>query len=152
MPNLDDNYYVDLIERRYFGGVVAADFGRIRDSFTDDALVLIRHGDGPAREFAVTPENSDSQGLMAFYEHICGQYDCWFGNFVHYMDANHDRAASRFLVRLTPKAGGEYDGWPVQELNNCNFFDFRDGLIQHMIVYYSNPTADQSTPTGYPQS
>jgi hypothetical protein len=151
MSAFDRNYYVDLIEHRYFGGVMDSDFERIRASFNEGAQVLIRHGDGPPRQFAMPPVTDGTDNLMKFYEHICGEYEVWFGDFVHYMDEDNDRAASRFQVRLTPKAGGEYDGQPVQELKNCNFFDFRDGQIDHMIIYYSNPDADQTSPTGYPK-
>ena len=43
-----------------------------------------------------------------------------------------------------------------QELRNCNFFEFDNGAISHMIIYYANPQSGGSvdrgteTPTGYP--
>jgi hypothetical protein len=55
---------------------------------------------------------------------------------------------------LRPKPDGLYADADVQHLLNCNFFEFRDGLISHMIVYYVNPEAGEgggSAPTGYPQ-
>ena len=36
---------------------------------------------------------------------------------------------------------------------NCNFFEFQDDLISHMIIYYANPnTGTSETPTGYPKA
>jgi hypothetical protein len=143
---------IDLIEQRYFGGVSRGDFAGILDCFAPDATVIIRHGDHPPRLFsAAGPQPPEISDLMSFYEHIHGNYDCWFGEFVHYLDPEASRAASRFTVRLTPRPEGRYAGLPVQELMNCNFFDLApDGRIAHMIVYYANAGGGAGAPTGYP--
>lgn len=151
------NSYIDFIEERYFGNVANADFDQILGCFTDDARVTVRHGDFPVRLFTMNPGPGESD-LRGFYQHLCDNYDCWFGEYRHYIDLEQDSAASRFTVRLEPKADGLYAGAPTQELYNCNFFEFRDGRISDMIIYYSNPelkTDDagnqQNKPTGYPQ-
>jgi len=149
METLNRDECVELIESHYFGGVMAADLHQIRSCFTDDAIVTIRHGDRQPRLFSLQPL-AGHQDLMSFYEHICGEYDCWFGHFRHYIDAPQQSAASTFEVRLTPKPGGAYDGWAIQTLYNCNFFNFRDRRIFDMLIYYSNPGAGEN-PTGYPQ-
>jgi len=149
---IDRDACIELIEDRYFGGVMRADLAGVRDCFTNDARVVIRHGDLPPRQFAVAPA-VDESNLLAFYEHICGNYECWFGEFRHYVDVEQQRAASTFKVRLTPRPEGAFSAWPIQELVNCNFFDFDDGRIAKMIIYYSNPGATRTgepNPTGYP--
>lgn len=148
MSSLDRAGSVELIEERYFGSVARADIDGVADCFTPSATVIIRHGDLPHRHFGVNP-TGDEADLLEFYRHICGEYECWFGKFQHYIDVDQQRAASRFEVRLTPKPGGAYSDWPVQTLTNCNFFDFAGDRIEHMIIYYSNPGAS-GNPTGYP--
>ena len=149
--------YVEFIEDSYFGSVASGLYEKILDCFTDDARVIIRHGDNPERRFAVNP-GDEELALASFYEHLCQNYDCWFGDFHHYVDLEQRCAASRFTVRLKPKPGGLYANESPQELRNCNFFDFHDHRIGDMIIYYSNPneSPDDATtkerPTGYPKS
>lgn len=154
---MDRNSYIEFIEQQYFGNVVAAEIDRVLQCFTDDAHVTIRHGDLPERRFAMNP-GSDEMDLRNFYEHLCANYDCWFGQYQHYIDVENAKAASRFSVRLTPKPGRLYAHEDPQELRNCNFFDFRAGRIEDMIIYYANPDeqlSDADTrkekPTGYPR-
>ena len=141
--------YIDFIERRYFGGVSAGDLEGVRDCFADDAEVLIRHGDNPERRYSPSP-GPGQEPLPSFFEHLCGNYDCWFGEFRHTIDVEGQRAASRFAVRLTPRPGGLYADHPVQQLLNSNFFEFADGRITFMMINYSN-AAGPDTPTGYPK-
>lgn len=146
---------ITLIEQTYFGNVRNGNIDATMACFTPDAHVLIRHGDNPERRFGVEPGAGETS-LRDFYAHLCGNYTAWFGAFQHYIDGDEDRAASRFTVRLSPKPDGLYADAGEQELLNCNFFEFRGGLISHMIIYYSNPAAgaakDQKpgAPTGYP--
>ena len=146
---------IKLIEKHYFGNVETGDIDAAMACFTPDATVVIRHGDKPERVFSVETQ-TQATPLREFYQHLCGNYSVWFGEFDHYIDGEHDRAASRFTVRLTPKPGGLYGDNYEQKLLNCNFFEFRDGRISDMIIYYSNPDAGKSAaqassaPTGYP--
>ena len=142
--------YVDIVENRYFGNVKKADFGAVLDCFTDDATVLIYHGDNQPRHFS--RDGSKGDVLVSFFEHLNGNFEPNFENFVHYVDPTANRCASRFLVTLTPKADSDYFAQGQQLLNNCNFFDFRGELIEFMMIYYSNSRAQsQATPTGYPR-
>ena len=95
--------------------------------------------------------------LWDFYDHLCGNYRIWFGEFVHYIDEDQNRAASTFRVVLDPKPDSPYGTAGTQTLFNCNFFQFNEGRIVEMTIYYSNPNSDQSpatstssVPTGYP--
>jgi len=147
--------YVEFIEQRYFGSVAESKFDEILNCFNDDAQVVIRHGDNPERRFALYPQAQESD-LLSFYQHLCNNYECWFGNYRHYIDLEEDSAASRFTVRLTPHPSGVYASFPAQELHNCNFFEFRDDRISDMIIYYANAGGQTSNvgltnnPTGYP--
>ena len=142
--------YIDFIERCYFGSVAAGDLGGILECFAEDAEVLIRHGDNPERRYSPSP-GPGQEPALSFFKHLCENYDCWFGHFRHTIDFQNRRAASRFTVRLTPKPDGLYAAYPKQQLLNSNFFEFADGRITFMLIYYANIGAiDSQTPTGYP--
>jgi hypothetical protein len=143
---------IDFIENTYFGSVMQDDIPAVLKCFHDEAEVLIRHGDNPPRHFSLKPGAGESD-LEDFYAHLCGTFESWFGHFKHFVDLEDDRSACYFTVRLTPKSNDEKESIGVQELQNCNFFRFKDGLINHMIIYYSNSAAEagENTPTGYPQ-
>lgn len=145
---------IDLVENRYFGQVAAGNIGKVMSCFTADAGVTIRHGDNPVREFHPSGKGGKTN-LREFYEHLCGNYDAWFGDFVHYVDAGAQRSACTFTVKLKPKPGSAYAEKGMQVLQNCNFFSYAGDVISDMTIYYSNSAAGvaqsgQRTPTGYP--
>lgn len=143
--------YVDFVEQSYFANVQQGHINAVIDCFEADAKVVIRHGDNPVRLFAADTGAGETE-LRKFYEHLCGNYDVWFGDFQHYVDLEQQRSACYFTVRLQPKPDGLYAGAGTQELYNCNFFEYRADRISHMIIYYSNPQADNAdNPTGYPR-
>ena len=147
----DRSAYIEFIERRYFGSVTAGDLDRVLDCFVDNAEIVLRHGDLPERRFAPSPRPG-RDNLLSFYQHLCANYTCWFGDFHHTIDIDQQRAASRFNVRLNPKANGLYAAFPEQQLLNCNFFEFADGKIEFMLIYYANlAEGDADKPTGYPK-
>lgn len=148
---LDRAALVALVEVRYFGNVAAGDIEATRACFTDDAEVLIRHGDGPPRRLVGTPGPGESP-LEDFWRHLCGNYRPSFGDFGHVVDEPAQRIASTFTVTLEPHAGTPLAARGTQRLRNCNFFQLRDGRIAGMLVYYSNADAPAGTgaPTGYP--
>ena len=149
---MDDRMaYIDFIEHRYFGSVAAGDEGGVLDCFDDDADIVIRHGDLPERRFSPSPRPGQDK-LLNFYQHLCANYSCWFGDFHHTIDIDEQLAASRFAVRLKPKANGLYAAFSEQQLLNCNFFEFTDSRIKFMLIYYSNPAeGNADKPTGYPK-
>jgi hypothetical protein len=151
---MDRESCIALIEDTYFGNVGSGNIEEVMGCFAPDASVIIRHGDSPERLFRVQPSAAQAP-LREFYEHLCGNYDAGFGDFEHYIDIEEHRAASRFTVRLAPKRDGLYaDAGPL-ELVNCNFFEFDDDRIVHMIIYYANPKSGaglSTVPTGYPKA
>lgn len=145
--------YIELIEERYFGSLSHGDIEAALTCFTPDAVVTIRHGDSLARTFKADSEGPDA--LRRFFEHLLANYDPSFIDFIHYIDAENGRCASRFTARLTPRSDAANTVEGVQELRNCNFFDLADGRIREMLIYYTNPgseSGDGSTPTGYPSA
>ena len=138
--------YIELVEQTYFGSVVRGDMDAVLGCFTDDAVVTIRHGDDTPRIFHQSP----AQGQLAlseFYVHLLQQFEPWFGDYRHYYDAETHTGASRFQVRLTPRPGQQVD---AQHLLNCNFFVLEGKKIREMLIYYSNPGANDGAATGYP--
>ena len=149
--------YVELVERRYFGNVTRADIPAVVACFTDDAAVMIYHGDAAPRVFKAAPAAGET-ALPRFFEHLLANYEPRFTEFVHYVDEANERCAATFLVTLTPKPDSSYREAGQQRLRNCNFFRCRGGLIHEMTIYYSNPgtayaaDAHGSRPTGFPQA
>jgi len=153
VTNKRDNY-IFLVENAYFGNVANGNIDTVLDCFTDDCLVTIRHGDNALRIFKKIPENNEAP-LYEFYAHLCGNFNAWFGNFVHYIDADVMRCACTFTVKLTPKKDSDYLAAGTQTLHNCNFFTYEENKIREMTIYYSNTEAivdtTNATPTGYPK-
>jgi len=156
MTTYNRDNYVNLVEQAYFGNVALANIDAVLDCFTENCLVTIRHGDNPLRVFRKKPTVNEKP-LAEFYSHLCGNFDAWFGDFVHYIDADIGMCACTFTVKLTPKQDSEYFTAGVQTLNNCNFFSYEGGKIKEMTIYYSNTEAGAaanqsvSSPTGYPR-
>lgn len=150
-------YYVDLMEKGYFGNVMKEDIPAAIGCFTEDSRVTIYHGDNAIRYFYGDPGEGQLP-LAAFYDHLLGNYDVHFENFSHYVDVDNERCASHFTVTLAPKSGSAYEETGTLTLNNCNFFKCIDGKIADMIIYYANPTlgsimgVETSSPTGFPRS
>ena len=151
MTPIDHESCVRFVEQQYFGNVRDGNLDAVMACFKAGANVMIRHGDNPERVFIAGSTGEESE-LKEFYEHLCSNYHPWFGDFRHFIDTGQQRSACYFTVRLTPKAEGLYAGAGTQELHNCNFFEYRAGLIGHMIIYYSNSLAGGTDrPTGYPK-
>ena len=157
MSGFDRNYYIDLIENDYFGNVSKEDIKSACDCFTGDSEVIIYHGDNPVRLFYKVPGHG-RDSLEVFYEHLVGNYDASFSNFLHTIDLDEQRCASNFLVTLSPKPDSEYRDIGTLTLNNSNFFRFNKGKIFYMIIYYANPTLGKllgqvnQSPTGFPKN
>jgi hypothetical protein len=152
MPFNSREAVMGFIEHDYFGSAMRNDVTGMLNCFIDTAKIIVRHGDNPERYFSPDPKARQTD-LRIFYEHLCGTFEPWFGGFFHVVDLEQQRAACYFTVRLTPRDASQLDQVGIQMLNNCNFFDFSDGKIKKMIIYYSNSAAapDASVPTGYPQ-
>ena len=156
MPPFDRDYYVKLVEDNYFGNVMKEDIPAAVAAFTDDAQVVIYHGDNAVRRFYGNPTGNQLP-LEAFYDHLLSNYDALFEGFEHTIDVESQRCAANFTVTLTPKPGSAYEEMGTLTLNNSNFFRCRDGKIYYMVIYYANPTlgaklgTQTASPTGFPK-
>ena len=144
----------ELAEHRYFGAVARGDLTAVLACFTDDAEVIIRHGDLPTRIMRARP-TGDIPHISEFWRHLNGNFDASFTDFEHFVDESAQRCACTFEVTLRPKATSPYVARGTLRLHNCNFFWVRDGRIAKMIVYYANPDTGgdaPNKPTGYPRA
>ncbi|MFO1425482.1 MAG: hotdog fold thioesterase [Steroidobacteraceae bacterium] len=119
--------------------------------FTEDAEVLIRHGDNPTRRFAARAAPGVPH-ISEFWRHLNANFDARFEHFSHVIDIEQQCSAATFVVTLAPKPASPYRERGTLTLQNCNFFWLRDGRIARMIVYYANPDsggAAAGRPTGY---
>ena len=152
MTRLDRDELAELAEQRYFGAVARGDLAAVLDCFTDDAEIIIRHGDQPTRTMRANPSPGVPH-ISEFWLHLNGNFDASFTDFEHFVDEPAQRCAATFNVTLRPKAGSPYVPRGTLTLYNCNFFWVRDGRIAKMIVYYANPDTGgdgPGKPTGYP--
>jgi hypothetical protein len=101
---MDRDTFIALIESSYFGNVRTGNIDAVMACFADSAGVIIRHGDSPERRFGVQPSAGQTE-LRAFYEHLCGNYDAWFCDFMHYIDTTEQRAASLMRLSLLAPVG-----------------------------------------------
>jgi ketosteroid isomerase-like protein len=147
-------HYIKLVEQDYFGNVARQDVAGILACFTEDARVTIYHGDNEPRRFSGAADDGAAP-LRSFFDHLLANYDPHFEDFSHFVDAENDRCAAYFKVRLTPKPDSPYVASGVLNLCNCNFFLYRDGKIHDMTLYYANPEAAKMAgpaPTGFPKA
>ena len=110
--------YIKKIEDDYFGNLVRENISEAIACFSDDARISVRHGDASVRRFSVNGGDGTTS-LWDFYDHLCGNYRIWFGEFVHYIDEDQNRAASTFRVVLDPKPDSPYGSAGTQTLFNC---------------------------------
>jgi ketosteroid isomerase-like protein len=143
--------YVELVEEHYFGNVSRGDIEAVVRCFRPDAQVVIYHGDAAPRRYRVGA-TGPGEPIRDWYRHLVGSFEPRFTEFEHYVDVAAERVASTFLVTLTPRARAAAPEHGVQRLRNCNFFRCANGKIASMIVYYANPLAPGSAPTGYPRA
>jgi hypothetical protein len=151
VANLSREDYVNLVENEYFGSVTREDIAAAMRCFTSDARITIYHGNAPVRRFAVAPRDGESP-LRDFYDHLLANYVPRFSGFRHYVDPPSECCAAHFDVELSPKPESPYLEAGTRHLNNCNFFQCRDGKIHDMIIYYADPSADPGGPTGFPKA
>jgi ketosteroid isomerase-like protein len=60
---------IDLVENRYFGNVTREDVDAVAACFTDDAEIVIRHGDAPTRVMKASPAPGETD-MRDFWRHV----------------------------------------------------------------------------------
>ncbi len=144
---------IDLVENRYFGNVSRERLEDVLDCFTEEAQIVIRHGDLPTRVMTARPGPGETH-ISEFWKHLNANYSARFEDFEHFIDLEASRCAATFRVTLAPKPESAYAERGTLTLYNCNFFWLERGRIARMIVYYANPDTGgpmEGKPTGYPK-
>ncbi len=117
-------YYVDMVENKYFGKVDQKDLAATLDCFTEDAVFTIQS--------AFTTHEGRDTSIKGMFERLFDHYvvivhkDFW-----HVVDEGHQCCASRFNVELEDKNGKR------TSLSNCNFFYLENGKFKRVYVYMS---------------
>jgi len=140
MPSLilssrDD--YIRFVEVHYFGNVRAADHETVLGFFAPDATLTGYAGDAPARVMRKKP--TAGEGSLEDFMKAAEHFDLTYSDFVHHIDLEAERVASRFTLVMAPKPGGAMAHMPTRRLKNCNFFQFENGLLIDVVAYFSNP-------------
>jgi ketosteroid isomerase-like protein len=117
-------FYVDMVENRYFGMADKKAIEAVLDCFCEDAVFTIQSA-------FTTYEGRDAgirQMFINFFENFSvGVHK----DFRHVVDIEHERCSCQFKVELTAPDGTR------THLSNCNFFYFENGKFKRVYVYMS---------------
>jgi ketosteroid isomerase-like protein len=125
--------YIDFVERAYFGAVKAGDAEAVLAHFAPGAALTAYMGDAPARVMRRAPGASEES--LDDFMRAGERFDLTYLDFVHFVDCAAERVASHFTLLIVPRAGDV----PSRRMRNCNFFQFRDGVLVDVIAYFCNP-------------
>jgi ketosteroid isomerase-like protein len=120
------DYYVDMVESKYFANVDRKDMDAVLDCFTEDAVFTIQS--------AFTTHEGRETGIRRMFENLFETYPqkIVHRDFKHVVDAENNRCAAQFEVELTDAEGNE------TYLSNCNFFYLdENGKFERVFVYMS---------------
>ena len=119
-------YYVDMVENRYFGNVDAKSLDGVLDCFRGDAVFTIQS--------AFTTHEGRDAGIRQMFENLFETYSpkIVHRDFDHIVDAGSGCCSSRFEVELVDGEGREFS------YSNCNFFYLdEDGKFERVYVWFS---------------
>lgn len=120
------DYYVDMVENKYFAKVDGKDMDSVLDCFTEDAVFTIQS--------AFTTHEGRDTGIRKMFENLFETYSSKMvhRDFTHVVDPENNRCSSQFDVELVDAGGNETN------LSNCNFFYLNeDGKFERVYVYMS---------------
>jgi ketosteroid isomerase-like protein len=120
------DYYVDMVEEKYFASVDRKDMEAVLDCFAEDAVFTIQS--------AFTTHEGRDTGIRQMFENLFATYEqkIVHRDFKHVVDAENNRCAAQFEVELTDTEGNE------TYLSNCNFFYLdENGKFERVFVYMS---------------
>ena len=125
MADLDYEYYVDIVTKRYFHGVDNFDMDLVLDCFHPEAVLT--------EVTSMTVHEGRDSGIRTMFEGLFGAHSrIWHGNFVHTADVDSEAICSQFSVEVTPK-GGDTE----LRYENCNRFYLNQGRFHRVYVYMS---------------
>lgn len=120
------DYYVDMVESKYFANVDRKDMEAVLDCFAEDAVFTIQS--------AFTTHEGRDAGIRQMFENLFETYSqkIVHRDFKHVVDVDNNRCAAQFEVELTDGEGAE------TYLSNCNFFYLdENGKFERVFVYMS---------------
>jgi len=122
----DRNYYVDMVEEKYFASVRRRDVAATLDCFTEDAVFTIQS--------AFTTHAGRDTGIRRMFETFFRNYPSVIHrDFTHVVDVEHECCATQFNAELVAAVGTKLN------MSNCNHFFFEDGKFKRVFVYMSGP-------------
>ena len=118
------NYYVEMVEKKYFASVDKKDMGAVLDCFNKDAVFTIQS--------AFDVNEGRDQGIRKMFEEYFKNFK-WgvHKDFTHLVDPERQCGASQFLVEVE-----DHDGNKTY-MSNCNVHFFKNGKFQRVFVYMS---------------
>lgn len=119
-------YYVDMVENRYFGNVDAKNLEGVLDCFREDAVFTIQS--------TFTTHKGRDVGIKQMFENLFETYSpkIVHRDFDHIVDTGSGCCSSRFKVELVDEEGAELN------YSNCNFFYLdEDGRFERVFVWFS---------------
>lgn len=126
MPPYPYEYYVDMVENKYFAMVDRKDLAATLDCFCEDAVFTIQS--------AFTTHEGRDTGIRRMFETFFDSYATIIHKeFTHVVDVMNERCSCQFNVELIAP-----DGTPTY-LSNCNFFYYENGKFKRVYVYMSGP-------------
>jgi ketosteroid isomerase-like protein len=134
--------YIDFVERRYFSAVRDGDVTSVLAHFAPGATLTGYMGTAPSRIFRHEPGLGE-ESLDAFMA-AARDFYLTYRDFVHVVDCDAKRVSSRFTLLMVPRANGTKSSMSPRRMQNCNFFQFSDGLLSEVVAFFSNP--DEAVP------
>ncbi|MGB3721706.1 MAG: nuclear transport factor 2 family protein [Pacificimonas sp.] len=122
-PKPGEDWYVDIVTKRYFDGVDNKRLDQVLDCFHQDAVLT---------EATSNTVHTGRLQIRAMFEKLFADFEqIWHGNFVHVADPETDAICSQFTVLITPNGGEQL------RYENCNRFYCRDRRFDRVFVYMS---------------
>ena len=125
MAEINYEYYVDIVTKRYFDGVDNYDMNKVLDCFHEDAVLT--------EVTSMTVHEGREAGIRTMFEGLFDAHSrIWHGNFVHTADVDEQAICSQFSVEVTPTGADK-----ELRYENCNRFYLKDGKFTRVYVYMS---------------
>jgi ketosteroid isomerase-like protein len=130
------DYYVDMVEEKYFANVDRKNLDGVLECFAEDAVFTIQS------HFTVH-EGRDA-GIKKMFEGLFATYEpkIVHKDFEHVVDVENNRCSAKFNVELV-----EADGGKELTFSNCNFFFLdENGKFERVFVWFSGENVLVSPP------
>ncbi len=124
MPDLNAAQLKGMVEQNYFGNVDNKFIESVMDCFHPDATLTI--------QTANLTHTGASEIRRMFTDFFPAFQKIWHGDFSPVVDVEKQKVAIQFVATRDT-----FDG-QHQRAENCNFFKFKDGKIESIVIYMSD--------------